>query len=579
MSANAQATQPHSAATLSGLIQWIDALDHVPTADRRRLKSQIRLVGRGFAATAATPLEQVLSATSAEPAFLQDATHRLSYSGLGVSRAYWRSAVRDTMRLARKAKRCAQGDDVLAPAWRALLDATPYENRLASLRAFLRVAGTWGITPEHLTDAEVERYRRHLEEHRPKAKTTAHIRTVTKTWNEQVECVPGWPQVRLTVPLRRLVYRMDLGVFPASLRQELTDLLKARAPVTQSPLSAAVLWSGVTQLSRLKAASHQKFEDHLLNYLGTLVRTGIDPQTLTSLEGAFAKGNVIKVIEAMRARTGKDSGSGMMNMLRSIRFVMRHVVKAEAAELDVLTKIFKVVKKDYTELTPKNRDMLRQFKDEATLRRLLALPSALMQRANRLANSKNGALAAQVATAIEILLMAPIRAGNLAMLDLERHMSFRESDEGRVCVIRFAAEETKQGRALTLELPPESAALVETYIRRFRPLLDQKGSTALFPANRGGTPHKSRLTLSKQISGCVYREIGARIHAHGFRHLAAMVHLRARPEQVELVAQVLGHNSTRMLRTHYAEWQSEEAFRLFDKTVLALRHGSENLGA
>ena len=58
-----------------------------------------------------------------------------------------------------------------------------------------------------------------------------------------------------------------------------------------------------------------------------------------------------------------------------------------------------------------------------------------------------------------------------------------------------------------------------------------------------------------------------------------MVHLRARPEQVELVAQVLGHNSTRMLRTHYAEWQSEEAFRLFDKTVLALRHESENLGA
>lgn len=579
MQANAQITQTRSAATLADLVLGIDALNQTPPAVRRRLKSQIRLVGRGFAAIAAMPLDQVLETTPAEPGLLQDVTYRLSYSGLGVSRAYWRCAVRETIRLAREHKRRPQGDSLLAPAWKALLDATPYESRLASLRAFLRVAGTWEISPENLSDAEIDRYRRHLEEHRPRAKATVHIRTVTKTWNEQVDRLSGWPQVRLTVPVRKPVYRVELDVFPASLRQELADLLKARAPVSHSRLSASAVLSDGVQLPPLKASSHRKFEDHLLNFLGTLVRTGVDPQHLNSLRDAFRPENVVKVIEAIQARTGRATGSGMMNMLRSIRFVLRHVAKASDDDLRVLGRIFGAVKKDYAELTPKNRDMLRQFKDDQALMRLLVLPRVLMRRAERSTNSKVGALAAQMATAIEILLVAPIRAGNLAMLDFKRHMSFRDSRAGQVCTIQFAAEETKQGRALTLELPPESTALVQAYIQRYRPLLDQSGSTALFPANKGALNHKSRLMLSKQISACIYREIGARIHAHGFRHLAAMIYLRDRPEQIELVAQVLGHNSTRMLRTHYAEWQSEEAFRRFDEVVLARRNSASAFAA
>ncbi|MCZ8122225.1 MAG: tyrosine-type recombinase/integrase [Magnetospirillum sp.] len=579
MSTNAQTTHDPAAATLAALIREIDTLDQTPTAIRRRFKSQIRLVGRGFAASTATPLEQVLGEIPADPRFLQDATQKLPYSGLGVSRGYWRSAVRETIRLARATKRRKRADGPHLAEWEALLAATPVENRLVALRAFLRVAMTWEIAPDRMTDVEIERYRRHLEEHRPRAKATAHIRTVTKTWNEQVERQSVWPQVRLTVPVRKPVYRIDLGVFPDDLRQDLAKLLKARMPMTQARLSTSAVLSGASELPRLKASSHRKFEDHLLNFLGTLVRIGTAPQSVTSLREAFAIENVVKVIEAMQQRTGKETGSGMMNMLRSIRFVLRHVVKAPDDQVRVITRLLNAVKHDYSELTPKNRTMLRQFKDKETLKRIHLLPLTLMRRAERSANSKIGALAAQMATAIEILLMAPIRAGNLAMLDLARHMSFRDSAAGEVCVIQFGAEETKQGRALTLELPPESTSLVRTYIRRFRPLLDRSGSTALFPANRGASPHKSRLTLSKQISQCVYRETGARIHAHGFRHLAAMVYLEDRPEQIELVAQVLGHNSTRMLRTHYAEWQNETAFRRFDEVILARRNSPIAAGA
>ena len=73
---------------------------------------------------------------------------------------------------------------------------------------------------------------------------------------------------------------------------------------------------------------------------------------------------------------------------------------------------------------------LRPFNEPENVSVLLALPQELMRQAQRHRNFRRGAVRAQLAVAIEILLMAPIRMRNLVNLDIEQILSAR-SGAGR----------------------------------------------------------------------------------------------------------------------------------------------------
>jgi hypothetical protein len=71
-------------------------------------------------------------------------------------------------------------------------------------------------------------------------------------------------------------------------------------------------------------------------------------------------------------------------------------------------------------LTETSRTRLRAFDDDANILVLLRLPEELMRQARRHRNVQRGAVRAQLAVAVEILLMAPIRMSNLVKLDIEQ---------------------------------------------------------------------------------------------------------------------------------------------------------------
>jgi hypothetical protein len=84
---------------------------------------------------------------------------------------------------------------------------------------------------------------------------------------------------------------------------------------------------------------------------------------------------------------------------------------------------------------------LRPFNEKENVSALLALPQELMRQARRHRNAQRGAVRAQLALAIEILLMAPIRMRNLVNLDIERDLV--RSVRGGALHIVIAAEEVK----------------------------------------------------------------------------------------------------------------------------------------
>jgi hypothetical protein len=97
------------------------------------------------------------------------------------------------------------------------------------------------------------------------------------------------------------------------------------------------------------------------------------------------------------------------------------------------------------------------------------LPLDLIEIAARNQKPHAGALQAQAAVAIEILLMAPLRLDNLARLDLEQNLVRPGRGPGMHIVIE--RENVKNGEPLDYPLPPPSVALIERYLAEFRPRL------------------------------------------------------------------------------------------------------------
>jgi len=94
--------------------------------------------------------------------------------------------------------------------------------------------------------------------------------------------------------------------------------------------------------------------------------------------------------------------------------IARHHVRVEPPQLDRLAAIVRRLTPDQRGLTEGNRTRLRQLDDPGNVRALLMLPTTLMRLAVRNRDRRRGARQAQLAVAIEILLMAPMRLGNLA---------------------------------------------------------------------------------------------------------------------------------------------------------------------
>ena len=113
-------------------------------------------------------------------------------------------------------------------------------------------------------------------------------------------------------------------------------------------------------------------------------------------------------------------------------------------------------------MTDKNRALLRQFDDPANVTALLELPQKLIAIAGKTRNPRTAALLAQLAVAIEILTMAPIRLGNLCALHLEQNLVRPGRGKHHLAIEEMGL---KRRQALEFPLPPQSIELLERYLR------------------------------------------------------------------------------------------------------------------
>ena len=393
-------------------------------------------------------------------------------------------------------------------------------------------------------------------------RSPAHqLRDTRGAWNRLCREVEDWPGQAVTATPRRIGYVLPMSAFPVSFQQDVQaylDRLAGCDPLAEIPFRPVRPSTVVLREWQLRA------------FASALVSRG---HPVTELRGladlvpyeAFKSG-----LTFFLGRPHNPSSNTIADLAATLKAVACHWVRLPQDQLDRMRAIQRKLEVPRRGLTETNRRRLRPFDSHDNVLALLRLPAEIMAAAEQMAERwpHRAALQAQRALAISILTFAPMRIGNLAGLDRDRHVVRHGRGKAEVVHLVIAGWEVKNRRELEYPLPAPTIALLDRYLHRFWPTLAVVGTTALFPGRDGAA--KGRRGLGQQISKAVFDRTGLRMHPHLFRHAAAKLYLSVRPGDLEVMRLVLGHETIATTTGHYAGFETAAAVRLFDRTILRL---------
>ena len=218
-------------------------------------------------------------------------------------------------------------------------------------------------------------------------------------------------------------------------------------------------------------------------------------------------------------------------------------------------------------LTEKNMALIRQVLSSDVWRLVVNLPWQLMQQANAIrerAPMKAAGLA-QLAIAIAILTVFPIRLGNLGAIRIGENL-IRPGGPGRPIGSPSRVYDVKNRVRLETVFDAELTALIDDYVdKHLHVLLRGSNEPWLFPGVTGD--HKGLATLSSQITKRIHKATGLRVTVHQFRHAAAALILRDNPGNYEYVRRILGHRNVQTTINFYIGLETAQATQEFGELV------------
>jgi integrase len=232
--------------------------------------------------------------------------------------------------------------------------------------------------------------------------------------------------------------------------------------------------------------------------------------------------------------------------------LLRQLVGATKPDRELLT------------MSPKNRSTLRCFQDADLVSRFLHIPDRVF-RQHPSPRTASEALQLQLATAVAMLTAAPVRIKNLSATRIDVNLL----RQGSTLHLHYPPSEVKNNVELEFKLPTHTAKCVDGYLSRARPLLCGMANPHLFPSSdrKAKTPG----FFSRQIASFVEGQIGVRLTAHQFRHLAGFLYLMVNPNGYEVVRLLLGHKDISTTVKFYAGMEIEAAYRRYDDFIARRR--------
>ena len=440
--------------------------------------------------------------------------------------------------------------------WQVLYDLLPGRYECTALSRFMRFCSKAGIHPEAMTDTVAEAYLEALRQESLVKDPRTNHQTVCRLWNKMAEIVDGWPAVRLVVP------RYDDRLYAISDDLIHPDLLVAIDGYLAF-LKGDDLFKGLKRPFRPR--SIEAARGNIRRYLSALHHGGFDVGSIRSLEDMTRFAVFEKAMEWLWDRNGRKPSNGIGEIAWTIRCVAVKHLRCDEVLAGQYADALEKLRVRRTGLSPKNSAALTQFDDPVVVKRFLNLPDQLWQLAKKEGTGKRGSLLAQSAVAVEVLIFAPMRLGNLQNLRIDQHLNW----VGDRLHINIPEAMVKNSVALDYILPPHASARVKTYIADWRDLFFADSNPHLFPG-RNGKP-KDVSALRRQIRASFWEHAGIKLTPHQVRHVAAKLLLDARPGLYEVVRKLLGHKSLTTTCEYYAGAETQAAITLYDDVILDLK--------
>jgi site-specific recombinase XerD len=372
-----------------------------------------------------------------------------------------------------------------------------------------------------------------------------------KLWNRAADIIADWPKIKIEVPLRRHDFALPMTAFPDSFRVDLERFLMR---TTELDIFSDDYCKPVRRLTI------SNWRQHVLMAATALVRSGFLVAQVTDLGVLVDSDNAKNALRFLHKRNNGTSGY-LYHIATTLKTIARHHVRDETT-VEQLRGLCRALKPQTRGMTEKNKAFLRQFADQRKLAALLTMPQRLIGASQRRGVvRRRDAVKIELAVAVAIELVMPIRVDNLAGLRLDRHLHF----VGDHAFLSIPAEETKNGEAIEAELPSSLAHLLHSYLDKVRPLLTSSPSPWLFPGEQGARRRSGG--FGTQLSSFIAKEAGVIMTPHQFRHLAAKLYLDRNPDGVETVRRLLGHKSIETTLRFYRELESVVATKRYGEFV------------
>jgi integrase len=427
------------------------------------------------------------------------------------------------------------------------------------LSALMRFCSANEIAPSEVDEAVVDRlmaYRREV----GKVSDTAFRRLLARAWNGNVGTVVDWPTFRLAVPPVKSKVEVGWGEFPEGLRRDVECYLEGLTKVRRNRCGQRV--------RPLKPSTIRTRRVELQAAARTAVKVGVPIVSLNSLSALLAPDVAEKVLDAYWQQNGDNPKSFTIDLAVRFLSIARETQCLDEAACNRLNEMREALE-HYRRggLTDKNTAFLRQVLTPGVWERVLKLADDLMAaaRSQQVKAPNRAAVTAQLAVAIAILSIAPVRLANLAAIRLDMNLIKPDGPESNYWLV-FPDYDVKNRVKLEHLLNERVTRLIDEYVHEFRPsLLRRRNEDWLFPGQKAGA--KGKVSFSGQISARIYKATGIRMTVHQFRHAAGALILWRRPGEYELVRQLLGHRNVQTTINAYIGLESIRASEIFGKIV------------
>jgi integrase len=429
------------------------------------------------------------------------------------------------------------------------------------LSSFIRYCSANNIMPEDVDEAVVDKfidYRARCS----KPADTAFRRLLARAWNANVGNIPGWPKRRLIEPLVKSVVEIEWEEFPKRLQKDvdkyevgLTQVRKGRTGRHIKPLRQTTLQA---RRAELQAAARMA------------VKIGIPIKKLDSLRSMLKPNVAERILNAYWEKNGDKPKLYTVYLARRFLAIAKETKCLNDKDCERLHEMWRRLydERPAEGLTNKNLDFLRKVLTPGVWRRVLKLPIAMMVEARRCQQHApiRTAVIAQMAVAIAILAVAPVRLANLTSIRLGMNLNKPDGANSDYW-LHFTPEDTKNNVRLEFVFKEYLTRLIDEYVHDFWPtLLRGRKEDYLFPGLREGA--KGKISFSVQITKRIYKATGLKMTVHQFRHAAGAIILKNRPGEFELVRQILGHRSIATTMRCYVGLETIQASEIFTNMIM-----------